>query len=207
MARVGVRSRIWRVVALGAVAVAVMAAGPAAPPTTTEPDGVMVLGNPRARVTVTEYASVGCPHCAHWALNVYPAFKAKYIDTGRVRFAFHEMLTGDGSLAAAGFMLARCAGPTKYFQVVDQVFAKQIEIATHGAPPLLAIAEGAGMTEERFKSCLADNAALKALGDRTDADARLHNVQGTPTFFVNGVKLDADSLATFDMAIARARRK
>ena len=167
----------------------------------------MVLGYPRAKVTVTEYASVGCPHCAHWARTVYPAFKTKYIDTGRVRFAFHEMLTGDGSLAAAGFLLARCAGTDKYFQVVDQVFARQMEIAQHGAPPLKAIGEAAGVGEDRFKTCLSDNAALKTLGDRTDADAKAHDVQGTPTFFVNGVRMTGDAvLADFDAAIAHVKR-
>ena len=126
----------------------------------------MVLGFPRARVTLTEYASLGCPHCAHWARTIYPAFKAKYIDTGRVKFAFHEMLTGDGALAAAGFLTARCAGTPHYFEVVDQVFAKQNEIAAHGAPALLVIAQAAGVSEDRFKPACRDDAALKALGAR-----------------------------------------
>ena len=196
-----------RSLALALTAVALMAAAPAKPPATLQPDGVMVLGFPRARVTVTEYASVGCPHCAHWARTVYPAFKAKYIDTGRVRFEFHEMLTGDGALAAAGFLLARCAGPDHYFQVVDQVFARQLDIAQHGAAPLQEIGEAAGVTPERFKSCLSDNAALKALGERTDADAKAHDVNGTPTFFVNGVRMKGDAvLSDFDTAIAHARR-
>jgi protein-disulfide isomerase len=194
--------------ALGALAVLVLAAAPASPPTTTDPDGVMVLGFPRAKITVTEYASVGCPHCAHWAKTVYPAFKAKYIDTGRVKFAFHEMLTGDGALAAAGFLLARCAGAPKYFQVVDQVFDKQNEIAAQGAPALFKVAEAAGLTQEKFNACMADEAALRGLGARTDADAQAHNVRGTPTFFVEGVRLDGDgSLASFDAAIARAGRR
>ena len=195
-------------VALGVIGLLLTAAAPAAPPTITDPDGVMVLGFPRAPVTVTEYASVGCPHCAHWAETVYPAFKAKYIDTGKVKFAFHEMLTGDAPLAAAGFLIARCADPSKYFQVVDQVFAEQNEIAAKGAPALLVVAQAAGVTEDRFKACLSDEAALKALGERTEADARAHHVLGTPTFFVDGVKLDGgETLAEFDAAIARARRR
>jgi protein-disulfide isomerase len=201
-------SRLRRALALGAIGVLLIAAAPASPPTTTDPDGVMVLGFPRAKITVTEYASVGCPHCAHWAKTVYPAFKAKYIDTGRVKFAFHEMLTGDGALAAAGFMLARCAGASKYFQVVDQVFDKQNEIAAQGAPALLVIAQAAGVSQERFNACLSDDAALKALAARTEADATAHHVQGTPTFFIDGVRLDGDeTLPSFDAAIARARRR
>ncbi len=182
------------------------AAAPATPPTTTDADGVMVLGFPRAKITVAEYASVGCPHCAHWARTVYPALKAKYIDTGRVRFAFHEMLTGDPALAAAGFMVARCAGVPHYFQVVNQVFAQQAEIEQHGAPALLVVAKAAGLSDTQFNACLADEPALKALGARTEADAKLHQVLGTPTFFVNGVRLSGDGLLpAFDAAIARAR--
>ena len=177
------------------------------PPTSTTKDGVMVLGSPRAKVVVAEYASVGCPHCAHWARTVYPVFKVKYIDSGRVRFAFHEMLTGDGALAAAGFLLARCAGPARYFRVVDQIFARQGEIAVKGASILLDIGKSAGVTEDRFKACLSDDAALKALNERTEADAKAHGVQGTPTFFVNGVRMKGDAvLADFDTAIVHARR-
>lgn len=197
--------RALLLIVVGALLTAIAAASP---PTTTTPDGVMVLGFPRAKVTVTEYASVGCPHCARWARTVYPAFRAKYINTGRVSFAFHEMLTGDGALAAAGFLTARCAGALHYFEVVDQVFAKQNEIAAQGAPALLVIAQAAGVSEDRFKACLSDDAALKALGARTQADADAHHVLGTPTFFVSGVKLSADaSLADFDAAIAAARRR
>ncbi len=200
-------SGLGRSLALALAGLLLMAAAPASPPTAMTPGGVMVLGYPRAKVIVAEYASVGCPHCAHWARTVYPAFKAKYIDTGRVRFAFHEMLTGDGSLAAAGFLLARCAGTDKYFQVVDQVFARQLEIAQQGAAPLRVIGEAAGVTPDRFKTCLSDTAALKALSDRTDADAKAHDVNGTPTFFVDGVRMKGDAaLADFDAAIAHAGR-
>lgn len=201
------KAGLSRSFAVAFAAVVLVAAVPAKPPTVMTSDNVMVLGYPRAKVTVTEYASVGCPHCAHWAHTVYPSFKKKYIDSGKVRFAFHEMLTGDGALAAAGFLLARCAGPDKYFDVVDQVFARQLEIAQHGAAPLQEIAISAGVDANRFKSCLSDNASLKALGERTDADAKAHDVNGTPTFFVNGERMKGDAvLADFDTAISRARR-
>ena len=201
------RPRLRRSIALALAAVLLAAAAPAGPPTVATPDGVMVLGYPRAKVTVAEYASVGCPHCAHWARTVYPAFKTRYIDSGKVRFAFHEMLTGDGALAAAGFLLARCAGTDRYFQVVDQIFARQLEIFQHGAAPLQEIGQAAGVNDERFKSCLTDPVALKALGERTNADAKAHDVSGTPTFFVNGVRMQGDAaLSDFDAAIARAKR-
>src|SRR5690242_6120560 len=75
--------------------------------------GDMSLGNAQAKVTVVEYASVGCPVCAKWQAEVYPAFKAKYIDTGKVHYIFREMLVGEGpeiAVAANGFQVARCAG-------------------------------------------------------------------------------------------------
>jgi len=163
----------------------------------------MVLGNPSAPVTVIEYASVGCPHCAAWAHEVFPAFKAKYIDTGKVRFVLREMLTGNGALAAAGFLLARCAGPANYFRVVDEVYAAQEKMEEQGANgPLLAIAKGVGLTEVQFKACESDASALAALQARSDRAAL-----GTPTFVIGGRLIENEqSLADLDAAIAAARR-
>src|ERR1700744_5268888 len=88
----------------------------------------MSLGNPNAKVTVIEYASVACPHCARFNNDVFPAFKAKYIDTGKIHYVFREMLVGGDAemqMAAAGFLMARCAGKDKYFSVVDAIFHGQ----------------------------------------------------------------------------------
>ena len=200
-----VRRKVLSGLALPLLAWALMAGGAQAASPAAGTD--MALGNPRARVTVIEYASVGCPHCAVWARTVFPAFKKKYVDTGKVRFVLREMLTGDPALAAAGFLTARCATPSKYFQVVDAIFADQEEIARRGAPALLQIAKAAGLSEAQFVACLKDEAALKALTERTESDAREHGVNGTPTFFVGGLKLENEqSLAELDAAIARARR-
>ena len=168
----------------------------------------MVLGNAKARVTVIEYASVGCSHCAVWAREVFPAFKAKYIATGKVRFEFHEMLTGEPTLAAAGFLTARCVDPKRYFQVIDAVFARQDDIIKEqGLGILTGLAKDAGLGQARFLTCLKDEAALNALDDRTKRDAQDHGVSGTPTFFVGGKKLEGEqSLSQLDAAIARASR-
>jgi protein-disulfide isomerase len=167
----------------------------------------MSLGDPHAPVTVVEYASVGCPHCATWANNVFPEFRNRYIDTGKVRFEFHEMLTGNSTLAAVGFMIARCASPTKYFQVVDDVFARQAEIGEKGIAVLEEIGEHAGLTRPEFDACLHDQSALDELQKRTIADATAHGVTGTPTFFVGGEKLDGEQpLEALAAAVARARR-
>src|SRR3954471_22654592 len=97
------------------------ASGPAA-------DAEMSMGNPAAKVTVVEYASVACPHCAEFNEQVFPAFKAKYVDTGKVRYVFRQMLTTPAQVAAAGFLTARCAGKDKYFSVVDAIFRSQQEM-------------------------------------------------------------------------------
>jgi protein-disulfide isomerase len=164
------------------------------------------IGDPSAPVTVIEYASVGCPHCAEWAKTVFPAFKKAYLDTGKARFVFHEMLTGDMELAAAGFLIADCAPPDRYFQVIDSIFADQIGIAQGGAPALLKVAEAAGLSESQFQACLTDNAALQALQDRTLADAQTHDVNSTPTFLIGDQKIVGElTLEALGTAIERAR--
>src|SRR5688572_8278560 len=81
----------------------------------------MVMGKADAPVTVIEYASVTCSHCANFNATVFPAFKAKYVDTGQVKYVLREFLTPPVPIAAAGFLIARCAGPDKYFGVVDAI--------------------------------------------------------------------------------------
>ena len=170
--------------------------------------GDMVLGSPKAPVTVVEYASTGCPVCARWATEVWPAFKAKHIDTGRVRFVYREMLVGDAveeSTAAAGFVLARCAGAAKYFSVIDALYRRQEAIFANTRPILQAIAKEAGLDEARFNACVGDEAAFKALNDRVAANSRHDNIHSTPTFIVNGRKLEPGytPLADLNAAIAK----
>ncbi len=189
--------------AVAAAALATAGAQAAAP---TPSPGEMALGDPRAPVTVVEYGSVGCPHCAEWANEVFPEFRHKYVDTGKARFVFREMLTGNGALAAAGFLTARCAAPDKYFQVIDDVFARQAEIGRVGVKTLVEIAAHAGVAESRLTTCLKDDGALKALAARTEADAKAHGVEFTPTFFVDDKRLDGgNTLENLEAAIARAR--
>jgi protein-disulfide isomerase len=170
-------------------------------------EGDMTMGSPRAPVTVVEYASVGCPHCGLWAREVFPAFQKKYVDTGKVRFVLREMLTGDPTLAAAGFLLARCAGPTRYFEVVDAIFAAQPQMNLDGVaqPSLLRIAKQEGMTEAQFDACVSDPVALKALQARSDSYAEGDKINGTPTFIVGDRMMEGDqTLEALDAAIAAA---
>lgn len=164
--------------------------------------GDMALGAADgAKVTVVEYASVTCSHCAAWQAQVWPGFKEKYVDTNKVRYVFREFPTAPAELATAGFLTARCAGDDKYFDVVHAIMANQAEL--FGPAPrdvLLRIANAAGLSEDQFVGCLSDKAAAKAADDRLKAGIDA-GVQGTPAFFVNGVKVDDVSLAGLSQTI------
>ena len=173
----------------------------------------MTMGNPQAKVLVAEYASVACPHCAAFNNDIFPAFKAKYIDTGKVHYVFHEMLVGgqaEQALAAAGFLLARCAGKDKYFAVNDEIFHAQSAIFTSGdlRGGLLRIAQSLGMTEPQFNACVGDQAALKALDARVEKAAK-DGINSTPTFVINGNMLTPGyhPLGDLDAAISAAQAK
>jgi protein-disulfide isomerase len=151
----------------------------------------MSLGSPAAKVTVMEFASLGCPICAKWNNDSFPAFKAKYIDTGKVHYVLKEFSTGDAPVAAAGFLLARCAGKDRYFQIVDSVFREEAPLLetdqnAEKRDRLVKIAQSAGMSEAQFDSCTGNDDALKAFHDRVDAAAKKYNINETPTFLING---------------------
>jgi len=167
----------------------------------------MTMGNPQAKVTVVEYASASCPHCAEFNNDTFPAFKTKYIDSGKIHYVFREFLTPPLPVAASGFLIARCAGKDKYFSVLDAIFHGQQAMYQsgdyHGA--LLRIAESAGLSEQQFNACTNDDAAIKALNDRVQKSLDA-GITGTPTFVVNGTKMDgAPTLPNLDAAIAAAQ--
>jgi protein-disulfide isomerase len=145
----------------------------------------MSQGDAKAPVTLIEYASMTCPHCATFHETTYPVLKTKYIDTGKVRFIFREFPLDQ--LAAAGFMLARCAGKDKYFPIIETLFGKQNEwVVRQPLPPLLAIAKQAGFTEQSFEACLANQKLLDDISAVRERATKQFNVQSTPTFFING---------------------
>jgi protein-disulfide isomerase len=199
----------------GTAATALAAAQKAAPrpaPPNVHPAALpedMVLGSPAAKVTVVEYASVGCPICAEWGKTVWPAFKAKYIDSGKVRFVYREMLVGadmEVTAAAAGYLLARCAGPDKYFSVVEAEYRDQEAVFKNPRTALMAIAKGAGLNEAQFTACLDKDASYDALYKRVALNSKTGDVHATPTFVINGKKLEPgfQPLAVLDAAIAKA---
>jgi protein-disulfide isomerase len=170
----------------------------------------MTMGKADAPVKMVEYASASCSHCATFNNNVFPAFKAKYIDTGKVHYTLKEFITAPEQVATASFLIARCAGPDKYFSVLDAVFQSQTEMFRTGdiRGILLRIAQSSGMTEAQFNACLNDEAAIKALDARVQRHVTEDKITGTPTFFVNGKKIAEGevTMAQLDAAVAEASR-
>ena len=150
------------------------------------PLGDQVLGDEKAPVTIIEYASMTCPHCAHFALTTFPQLKEKYIDTGKVKYILREFPFDP--IAAGAFMLARCAGDKeKYYAMVDLLFRTQATWAVeHPLQPMLATVRQAGFTEDKFKACLADQKVLDGIEKVRDRAAQKFGVNSTPTFFING---------------------
>lgn len=169
----------------------------------------MTMGNPNAPVKLEEYASVTCSHCGRFNNEVFPAFKAKYIDTGKVHYTFHEFLTDPPAVAVAGFLTARCAGKDKYFSVIDALFKSQEEMYRTQDPrgTLLKVAQSAGMTEAQFNACVNDEKALKDIEARVKA-AQDRGISSTPSFFINGKKAkDGEmTLEELDAAVAAATK-
>jgi protein-disulfide isomerase len=174
-------------------------------------DEDVALGSPKAPVTVIEYASVTCPHCAEWEAEVFPAFKRKYVDTGQVRYIMRELPTEPEDVAEAGFLVARCAGPQKFLDVVQTLMTAQKGLyADHDALAwLMKGAAVAGLNEAQMKACVSDPKGQKALADRIEANEKAFDVKGTPTFIING-KMTGDgemTLAELDKAIQAAGTK
>jgi protein-disulfide isomerase len=155
------------------------------------PAGDVVLGSEKAPVTVIEYASMTCPHCAHFSETTFPELQKRYIDTGKVRFVFREFPLD--TLALAGFMLARCAGNDKFMPIVETLFAKQSDwVMQNPIEPLKAIAKQFGFTEDSFNQCLTTQKVQADIEAVRDHASQKLSVNSTPTFFINGKRLQGD---------------
>jgi protein-disulfide isomerase len=149
------------------------------------PLGEVAIGSDKAPVTIIEYASMTCPHCAAFAINTFPSLKEKYIDTGKVRFIFREFPFDP--VAAGAFMLARCAGNDKFLAIVDLLFHTQRTWAVEKPlGPLFQTVKQAGFTEDKFKACLKDQKLLDGVEWVRNRAADKFKVDSTPTFFING---------------------
>ena len=151
------------------------------------PLGDRVLGKDDAPVTVIEYASMTCPHCAHFAETTYPELKKRYIDTGKVKYIFREFPLDP--LAAGASMLARCADKDKFYPMIETLFQQQTKWAVEKPiPQLMAIAKQAGISEQTFNACLSDQKMLEAMQAEQKRATDKFGVNSTPTLFINGKK-------------------
>lgn len=174
-------------------------------------DGDMTLGDANAKVKMIEYGSLSCVHCANWAKDVFPAFKTKYIDTGKIHYTFRPFKLGpQDSYTAAGDLLGRCAGKDKYFGVIDALFHSQQEaFSAPGAAKqvLFSVGAQAGLSEDAVRACLGDEKALLALDKRLN-EPKAKEVGATPTFFIGDQKFESElPLAEIDKAYAAAGGK
>ncbi len=143
------------------------------------------MGKADAPVTIVEYASMTCPHCAHFNDTTFPDLKKKYIDTGKVRYILREFPFDPR--AEAGFMLARCASDN-YFPMVDVLFKQQSNWVTaeNAKDALFQLSKLAGFTQESFNACLTDQKLLDQVRAVQKRGADEFKVDSTPTFFING---------------------
>ena len=194
--------------AAGALVGAALAiAGPSLAAPGPMPDD-MSMGNPKAKIEVLEYASMACPHCGHFNETIFPALKSKYIDTGKVRYTLKEMITEPSTIAVAGFLIARCAGPDKYFTVVDQVFRSQSRWNQGNIKPIFQeIAAANGVDEAHFGACLQDQNGADAVARRAQRASEQDGVNSTPTLIVNGKKVETpQTVEELDALMAAAAK-
>jgi protein-disulfide isomerase len=162
------------------------------------PLGDRQLGPDGAPVTIIEYASMTCPHCANFHKNTFPELKKRYIDTGKVRYIFREFVLNP--LDAGAVMLARCLDKDKYFDFVDVLFRKQDEwVVQRPIEPLFAIARQAGFTKETFEACLKNQEILSGIEAQRNRAAERFGVNSTPTLIING-KVVRGSLSIDELA-------
>jgi protein-disulfide isomerase len=164
----------------------------------------MALGPANASVTITEYASMTCPHCAAFNEAVFPKIKSEYIDSGKVRYVFREFPLD--IKAAAGSMLARCIAKDdsgKYFTVIDLLFKQQNDwVLKNTTETLTRIGKQAGLSQQAVEDCLKDQALLDKIAADQKYASEVLKVDSTPTFFINGERIKGEtSFEEFDKRI------
>lgn len=151
----------------------------------------MILGNRDSKVTLMEYSSFTCPHCARFHKDVFKDLKADYIDTGKIKFVYREVYFDRYGLWAA--MTARCGGEMRYFGIADILLSTQDDWAASDDPAVVVanlkkIGRTAGMDDATVGACLENTAMAQAMVTAYQTNSAADQVEGTPTFFVNGVK-------------------
>jgi protein-disulfide isomerase len=167
-----------------------------------------ILGNPAAPITIIEYASMTCPHCAHFNDDVLPDVKKKWIDTGKVKLVLRDFPLDDEAVHAS--MIARCAPPDRFYAYVDTFFADQakwVEAPDYQAE-LTRLAELGGMSKAQIDKCLNDKALENQVLASRLAAANQLGVNATPTFFINGTKFTGEpTVAKFDQLLSSMSQK
>ncbi len=163
------------------------------------------IGRADAPVTVVEYASFACHHCADWHQFVYPVFKARFIDTGQVRFVFRNLPTDPEEMSLPGAALARCAAPERFFDVAAALMHGQSAVLRGGNredwyAPAIAVS---GRTQAQIEACAATPATMAAINRDIDS-AYAAGVDSTPSFFVDGRRVTDRSLGGLEVAIRAA---
>ena len=155
----------------------------------------MALGPADAKVTITEFASMTCPHCAAFNAEVFPKIKSEYIDSGKIRYIFREFPLD--VKATAGSMVARCIAngdAGKYFAVVDLLFRQQGDwVMKNTTETLIRIGKQAGFSQEKVENCLKDQDLLNKLAADQKYATEVLKVDSTPTFFINGEKIKGET--------------
>jgi len=146
----------------------------------------LMIGNKNAPVTIIEYASLGCPHCANFHKDTYPLLKKHYIDTGKVKMIYRDFPLGASALAAA--MISRCAGPKRRLGMIDLFYRSQAQWGRAQNPlqALTKVARFGGLTEQDVKACIANQELIDAVRAGAEQATTDHNVQSTPSFIING---------------------
>ena len=155
------------------------------------PLGDMTLGDPKAPNTIIEYASMTCPHCQRWHTDVYPVLKSKYIDTGKVYFILRDYPLD--AVATSAIIIAHCV-PSKFFPLVDLMFDQQANWAYVQDPKaaLQDLVKQAGISQDQFNACLTNQSLLDGVQAVQKRAIDKFGVNATPTFFINGVKVDGE---------------
>ena len=204
---------IWFAVLVGlTLAGASPALAQAPPPVDTSALAVTsedrVLGKPDAPITIIEYASMSCPHCAHFATEVMPTLKEKWIDTGKAKLILRPYPLD--ALALRAEMVARCAPPERYYPLVETLFETQDKwvVAKDWRAALARIALLAGIGPKEFNACLGNKALEDQITESRLTATQQLSVQATPTFFVNGTKFDgAPTVEAFDQLLSGLAQK
>lgn len=170
--------------------------------------GDRILGRADAPITIIEYASMTCPHCAHFQTEILPTIKKQWIDTGKAKLVLRDFPLDGLALRAA--MIARCALPDRFYAFADTFFADQAEwaISSDAKGALERLARLGGMGPKKFDACFSDNTLEnKILASRLTATKYL-GVDSTPTFFVNGKKfVGAPTVDAFDKLLSSVAPK